>query len=104
VIELSISDADVAKPMSIAQSRVQRARILLGYREDPSFFAVARAPELWDGTTVWPLIREHGLNLGLERPRAKGSDYVVADSGLFGGNHTFDLGFCRDHDERRLGD
>jgi hypothetical protein len=49
VIELSISDADVAKPMSIAQSRVQRARILLGYREDPSFFAVARAPELWDG-------------------------------------------------------
>jgi hypothetical protein len=54
VIELSISDADVAKLMSIAQSRtepasrVERARILLGYREDPSFFAVARAPELWD--------------------------------------------------------
>jgi hypothetical protein len=48
VIELSISDADVAKPMSIAQSRVERARILLGYREDPSFFAVAWAPELWD--------------------------------------------------------
>jgi hypothetical protein len=43
VIELSISDADVAKPMSIAQSRVERARILLGYREDPSFFSVARA-------------------------------------------------------------
>jgi hypothetical protein len=49
VIELSISDADVAKLMSIARSRtepasrVERARILLGYREDPSFFAVARA-------------------------------------------------------------
>jgi hypothetical protein len=38
----------MAKLMSIAQSRVERARILLGYREDPSFFAVARAPELWD--------------------------------------------------------
>jgi hypothetical protein len=47
-IELSISDADVAKPMSIPQSRVERACILLGYREDPSFFAVARAPELWE--------------------------------------------------------
>jgi DDE superfamily endonuclease len=49
VIELSISDAEVAKLMSIARSRtepasrVERARILLGYREDPSFFAVARA-------------------------------------------------------------
>jgi transposase len=38
-----------AKLMSIARSRtepasrVERARILLGYREDPSFFAVARA-------------------------------------------------------------
>jgi len=47
MIELSISDADVAKPISIAQSRtepasrVERARILLGYREDSSFFAVA---------------------------------------------------------------
>jgi hypothetical protein len=46
VIELSISDADMAKLMSIARSRtepagrVERARILLGYREDPSFFAV----------------------------------------------------------------
>jgi len=47
VIELSISDADVAKLMSTARSRtepasrVERARILLGYCEDPSFFAVA---------------------------------------------------------------
>jgi transposase len=49
VIELSIGDADVAKLTSIARSRtelasrVERARILLAYREDPSFFAVARA-------------------------------------------------------------
>jgi hypothetical protein len=49
VIELSIRDADVAKLISIARSRaepasrVERAGILLGYCEDPSFFAVARA-------------------------------------------------------------
>src|SRR5213078_1258975 len=48
-IELSLTDADVAKLQSIAQSRtepasrVERARILLAYREDPSFFAVGQA-------------------------------------------------------------
>src|SRR5271156_2282739 len=48
-IELSLGDADTAKLRSMAQSRtepairVERARILLAYREDPSFFAVSRA-------------------------------------------------------------
>jgi transposase len=48
-IELSLGDADTEKLRSIAQSRsepasrVERARILLSYREDPSFFAVSRA-------------------------------------------------------------
>ena len=48
-IELSLGDADTEKLRSIAQSRtepasrVERARILLAYREDPSFFAVGRA-------------------------------------------------------------
>src|ERR1700752_4433499 len=48
-IELSHGDEDTAKLNSIAQSRtepasrVERARILLAYREDPSFFAVGRA-------------------------------------------------------------
>ena len=43
-IELSLGDADTAKLRSIAQSRtepasrLERARILLAYREDPSFF------------------------------------------------------------------
>ena len=47
-IELSLGDEDSAKLRSIAQSRtepasrVERARILLAYREDPSFFAVGR--------------------------------------------------------------
>src|ERR1700756_837568 len=42
-IELSLGDAEVEKLRSIAQSRtepanrVERARILLAYREDPSF-------------------------------------------------------------------
>src|SRR5271169_296455 len=48
-IELSLGDSETAKLRSIAQSRtepasrVERARILLAYREDPSFFAVGRA-------------------------------------------------------------
>src|SRR3954471_14553862 len=48
-IELSLGDEDTDKLTSIAQSRtepasrVERARILLAYREDPSFFAVSRA-------------------------------------------------------------
>src|SRR4051794_35713372 len=48
-IELSLTDKDTLKLRSIAQSRsepasrVERARILLAYREDPSFFAVGRA-------------------------------------------------------------
>lgn len=42
-IELSLGDGDVERLRSIAQSRtepasrVERARILLAYREDPSF-------------------------------------------------------------------
>ena len=48
-IELSLTDTDTVKLRSIAQSRtepaswVERARILLAYREDPSFFAVGQA-------------------------------------------------------------
>jgi transposase len=48
-IELGLGEEDTAKLRSIAQSRtelasrVERARILLAYREDPSFFAVSRA-------------------------------------------------------------
>jgi transposase len=47
-IELALGEEDTARLRSIAQSRtepasrVERARILLAYREDPSFFAVSR--------------------------------------------------------------
>jgi hypothetical protein len=49
VLEISIGDADAARLQSIARSRsepasrVERARILLGYRDDPSLYAVGRA-------------------------------------------------------------
>jgi hypothetical protein len=55
-IKLSLGDADVERLRSIAQSRtepasrVERARILLAYREDPSFFAVGRALGLYHQT------------------------------------------------------
>jgi transposase len=48
-IELALEDADVEMLRSVAQSRtepasrVERARILLAYRENPSFFAVGRS-------------------------------------------------------------
>src|SRR5271166_4893988 len=48
-IELSIGGEDLAQLVSIARSRtapasrVERARMLLAYREDPSFFAVGHA-------------------------------------------------------------
>ena len=48
-IKLTISKADLAQLESIARSRtepagrVERSRILLAYRQDPSFYAVAQA-------------------------------------------------------------
>ena len=61
-IELSLGDADTAKLRSIAQSRtepasrVERALILLAYREDPSFFAVGRALGPADGNNTFVLV------------------------------------------------
>ena len=49
VVELTLGDDDVTKLMAITRSRtepasrVERARMLLAYRDDPSFFAVGRA-------------------------------------------------------------
>ena len=48
-IELAIGEEDLAALGAIARSRTEsasrvgRARMLLAYREDPSFFAVGRA-------------------------------------------------------------
>src|SRR5215212_1710443 len=49
VIELKIKKADLARLKAIAGSRtepagrVERARVLLAYRKDPSFYAVGQA-------------------------------------------------------------
>jgi transposase len=49
VVELTLGDDDVTKLMTMTRSRtepasrVERARMLLAYRDDPSFFAVGRA-------------------------------------------------------------
>ena len=49
VLELTIGDEDLSRLTAIGRSRtepasrVERARMLLAYREDPSFFAVGRA-------------------------------------------------------------
>src|ERR1700741_3347757 len=49
VVELTLGDDDVTKLMAMTRSRtepashVERARMLLAYRDDPSFFAVGRA-------------------------------------------------------------
>ena len=48
-IELAIRDADlvalraISRSRTEAASRVEQARILLAYRDEPSFFAVGRA-------------------------------------------------------------
>ena len=48
-VELAMSDDDIAKLMGISRSRterksrVDRARMLLAYHENPSFFAVGQA-------------------------------------------------------------
>ena len=48
-LELAIGDEDLLRLTTIARSRtepasrVERARMLLAYRDDPSFFAVGRA-------------------------------------------------------------
>src|SRR3954469_17214490 len=77
-IELSLTDKDTAKLTAIAQSRtepasrVERARILLAYREDPSFFAVGQALRLHHQTVqrcVARAVAEGPLAALDDRPR-----------------------------------
>ena len=70
-IELPHGDEETAKLRSIAQSRtepasrVERARILLAYREDPSFFAVGRSLGLHHQTVHRCVERDHARSQGL---------------------------------------
>src|SRR5499433_3328986 len=83
-IELSIGDADLAALRAIARSRtepairVERARMLLAYRENPSFFAVGQRLGVHHQTV--PALRRAGGGLrragGPRRPAATGIDDV----------------------------
>ena len=90
MIKLSISDADVAKLMSIARSRtelanrVERARTLLGYRGDQSFFAGARALGLHHQTVVLRCVERalaHGpFAASDDRPRPGKKPKITAEA------------------------
>ena len=68
-IELALSEEDMAALTAISRSRtepmsrVERARMLLAYRENPSFFAVAQAAgvhhRLFSAASNghWPMVR-----------------------------------------------
>src|SRR5271165_5282592 len=74
-IELSIGGDDLAKLVSITRSRtepagrVERARMLLAYREDPSFFAVGRALD----------VHHQAVQLCVERALAYGPKAGLGD-------------------------
>jgi hypothetical protein len=76
-IELSLGDEDTAKLNSIAESRtepasrVERARILLAYREDPSFFAVGRALGLHHQTVQRCVEGDHAIRYFASVPRCR---------------------------------
>jgi hypothetical protein len=63
VVEITIGEADAARLQSIARSRtepasrVERARILLHYRDDPSHYAVGRAVGVTHQTVQRCLVR-----------------------------------------------
>src|ERR1700745_3235730 len=84
-IELSLGEADTAKLRSIAQSRtepasrVERARILLGYWKDPSFFAVGRALGLHHQTVQRCVERAavEGPMAGLDDGPRRGRDPTI---------------------------
>ncbi len=78
-IELSLTDAEVAKLIAMGQSRtepasrVERARVLLAYREEPSFFAVAKRSDCIirqssaASSVPWPKVRWQRSMIGRGR-------------------------------------
>src|ERR1700686_5541519 len=84
-IELSLGDGDVARLTSVTRSRsesasrVERARMLLAYRDDPSFFAVGRALGVHH-QTVQPCVDRaiaHGALAALEDSARPGREPVI---------------------------
>jgi hypothetical protein len=78
-IELALSEKDVTALAAISRSRtepasrVERARILLAYRENPSFFAVGQAMGMHHQTVQaassehWPMVRSQRSMIGRGR-------------------------------------
>jgi hypothetical protein len=88
-IELSIGEDDLAQLVSITRSRtepasrVERARMLLAYREDPSFFAVGQALGLHHQTVQRCVERAlaHGPMAALDdRPRPGKEPTITAEA------------------------
>src|ERR1700686_3678373 len=89
MIELSIEDKDLANLVSITRSRtepgsrVERARILLAYREDPSFFAVGQALGVHHQTVQRCVERAlaYGAMAALDdRPRPRKEPTITAEA------------------------
>src|SRR5215469_9972109 len=92
-IALLLGDAELEKLESIAQSRtepasrVERARILLGYRTEPSFFAVARALGLHHQTVqrcVERAVAEGPMPALDDRPRPGRERTITLEEGMVG--------------------
>jgi transposase len=88
-IELTLGEADVAALSAIARSRtepanrVERARMLLAYRDEPSFFAVAQAMGVHHQTVQRCVQRAlaHGPLAALEdRPRSGREPTITAEA------------------------
>jgi len=89
VLELTIEDEDLARLTSIARSRtepasrVERARMLLAYRADPSFFAVGRTLRVHHQTVQRCVERAvaHGPLAALDdRPRPGKEPTITAEA------------------------
>ena len=76
-LALVIEDEDLVHLMTIARSRteparrVERARILLAYRDEPSFFAVGRALGLHHQTVQRRVLRQPGLRGDVVMPHRR---------------------------------
>ena len=89
VLELTIDDEDLSRLTVIARSRtepasrVERARMLLAYRDDPSFFAVGRALGLHHQTVQRCMERAvaYGAMAALDdRPRPGKEPTITAEA------------------------
>ena len=91
-LALTIGDKDLARLKAIARSRtepasrVERARMLLAYREEPSFFAVGRALGVHHQTVQRCVERAvaHGALTALDdRPRPGKEPTITAEAKIW---------------------